>query len=72
VRQEGLGQLKKISNLIGTRTVELPACSLAHQPSTIPRAPLLPFVGIKAQLSCSEVSVGPLNFLSSTNSRNNI
>jgi hypothetical protein len=37
VRLEGLGQLKKI-HLIGTRTRDLPACSIVPQPTTLPRA----------------------------------
>jgi hypothetical protein len=38
VRLEGLGQLKKI-HLIGTPTLDLPACSIVPQPTTLPRAP---------------------------------
>jgi hypothetical protein len=38
VRLEGLGQLKEI-HLIGTRTRDLPACSIVPQPTTLPRAP---------------------------------
>jgi hypothetical protein len=38
VRLEGLGQLKKI-HLIGTRTRDLPLCSIVPQPTTLPRAP---------------------------------
>jgi hypothetical protein len=38
VRLEELGQLKK-SHLIGTRTRDLPACSIVPQPTTLPRAP---------------------------------
>jgi hypothetical protein len=37
VRLEGLGQLKKI-HLIGTRTCDLPACSIVPQPTTLPHA----------------------------------
>jgi hypothetical protein len=37
VRPEGLGKLKKI-NLSGTRTRDLPACSIVPQPTTLPRA----------------------------------
>jgi hypothetical protein len=37
VRLEGLGQLKKI-HLIGTRTHDLPACSIVPQPTTLPHA----------------------------------
>jgi hypothetical protein len=36
VRLEGLGQLKKI-HLIGTRTRDLPACSIVPQPTKLPR-----------------------------------
>jgi hypothetical protein len=38
VRLERLGQLKKI-HLIGTRTRDLPACSVVPQPTMLPRAP---------------------------------
>jgi hypothetical protein len=40
VRLEGLGKLKKI-HLIGTRSPDLPACSILSQPTTLPRAPIL-------------------------------
>jgi hypothetical protein len=36
---EGLGQLKKSSDLIGNRTRDLPACSMVPQPTTLPRTP---------------------------------
>jgi hypothetical protein len=36
---EGLGKLKIFNHLIGTRTLDLPACSIAFQPSMLPRAP---------------------------------
>jgi hypothetical protein len=36
---EGLSKLKKI-HLIGTRSRDLPACSIVPQPTTLPRAPL--------------------------------
>jgi hypothetical protein len=39
VRLEGLGQLK-ISTSSGTRTGDLPACSIVPQPTTLPRAPI--------------------------------
>jgi hypothetical protein len=39
LRLEGLGQLKKKNDFIGTRTCDLPACSIVPQPSTTPRAP---------------------------------
>jgi hypothetical protein len=38
VRLEGLGKLKKV-HLIGTRTRDLPACSIVSQPTTLPRPP---------------------------------
>jgi hypothetical protein len=38
VRLEDLGQLK-IIHVIGSRTRDLPACSIVPQPSTLPRAP---------------------------------
>jgi hypothetical protein len=38
VRLEGLGKLKK-STSSGTRTDDLPACSIVPQPTTLPRAP---------------------------------
>jgi hypothetical protein len=37
VRLEGLRQLKKIIHLIGTRTRDLPVCSIVPQPTTLPR-----------------------------------
>jgi hypothetical protein len=38
VRLEGLGKLKKITSS-GTRTGDLPACSIVPQPTTLPHAP---------------------------------
>jgi hypothetical protein len=38
VRLKGLGKLKKI-HLIGTRTRDLPVCSIVPQPTTLPRGP---------------------------------
>jgi hypothetical protein len=38
VRLEGLGQLKKCSDFIGTRSRDLPAFSIVPQPTTLPRA----------------------------------
>jgi hypothetical protein len=38
VRLEGLGKLKKYISS-GTRTGDLPACSIVPQPTTLPRAP---------------------------------
>jgi hypothetical protein len=35
---EGLGKLKKI-RLIGTRSRDVPACSIVSQPTALPRAP---------------------------------
>jgi hypothetical protein len=32
--------IEKSNDLIGTRTRDLPACSIEHQPTTLPRAPL--------------------------------
>jgi hypothetical protein len=40
VRLEGLGKLKKCTSS-GTRTGDLPACSIVPQPTTLPRAPFL-------------------------------
>jgi hypothetical protein len=39
VRPEGLGKLKKFSDLAGTGTCDLPACSTVPQATTLPRAP---------------------------------
>jgi hypothetical protein len=39
VRLEGLGKFNKRNDLIETRTLDFPACSLAPQPCTLPRAP---------------------------------
>jgi hypothetical protein len=41
VRLEGLGKLKKSTELIVTRTRDLPACSIVPQPTTLPRASCL-------------------------------
>jgi hypothetical protein len=38
MRLEGLGKLKKKIHLIGTRTRDLPVCSIVPQPTTLPRA----------------------------------
>jgi hypothetical protein len=40
IRLVGLGKLKK-SNSFGTRTGDLPACSIVPQPTTLPRAPVV-------------------------------
>jgi hypothetical protein len=37
VQLEGLGKLKNI-DLIGTRSHDLPACSIVPQPTTVPHA----------------------------------
>jgi hypothetical protein len=39
VRLEGLGQLKKSNDLIGTRNCDLPACRIVPQLTTVPRGP---------------------------------
>jgi hypothetical protein len=39
VRLERLGKWEKCNDLIGTRTRDLPACSLVSQPTTLPRDP---------------------------------
>jgi hypothetical protein len=36
-RLEGLGKLKELNDLMGTRTRDLPICSIAHQPTTLQR-----------------------------------
>jgi hypothetical protein len=41
VQLEGLGKLKKSSDLIGAPTCNLPACSIVPQPTMLQRAPLL-------------------------------
>jgi hypothetical protein len=33
--------LKRSDDLIGNRTHDLPACSIAPQPTTLPRAPII-------------------------------
>jgi hypothetical protein len=38
MRLEGLGKLKKLTSS-GTRTGDLPACSIVPQPITLPRTP---------------------------------
>jgi hypothetical protein len=39
MRLEELGKLKKLNNLIGTRTSDLPAFGIAPQPTTLSCAP---------------------------------
>jgi hypothetical protein len=39
MRLEGLGELKKFSDLIGIRSRNLPDCSIVPQPTTLPRGP---------------------------------
>jgi hypothetical protein len=39
VRLEMLGKLKKFNHLIGSRTRDLPACSILPQPTTLPPSP---------------------------------
>jgi hypothetical protein len=57
LRLEGLGKLKKKSNvLIGNRTRDLPAYSIVHQPTTLPRDPII-------IISCSSSSIDPINFV---------
>jgi hypothetical protein len=41
VRLEELGQLKKKIHLIGTRTRDLPSCSIVPQPTTLSHGPIL-------------------------------
>jgi hypothetical protein len=52
VRLEGLGNLKKIIYLIGSRTSDLPACSIVPQP-LLYRVPLLH----KMCLNCTGLSM---------------
>jgi hypothetical protein len=40
MRLEGLSKLKKFSDLIGTRTNGLPACTLVSYPTTLQRVPI--------------------------------
>jgi hypothetical protein len=46
---EGLGQLKKFSDLIGNRTRDFPACSIVPQPNTLPHAEVLSVVTFKSE-----------------------
>jgi hypothetical protein len=55
MRMEGLGKLKKFSDLIESRTLDLPACRIAPQPSTLPRAPKFSFEAFENGVErCSE------------------
>jgi hypothetical protein len=49
VRLEWLDKLKKVSGLIGTRTRDLPACSIVPQPNTLRRPPWSVTLGSKAR-----------------------
>jgi hypothetical protein len=44
VQLEGLGKLTKFNDLIGTPVRHLPACSIAPQLSTLPRAPIITII----------------------------
>jgi hypothetical protein len=37
---------EKSNDLLGNRTRDLPACSIVHQPTTLPRAPVVTECGI--------------------------
>jgi hypothetical protein len=50
VRLEGLGQLKK-SNEIGNGTLDLLACSIVPQPTTLPRASVFLMILREKQMS---------------------
>jgi hypothetical protein len=43
VRLEGLGKLNSNNDIVDTRTRDLPACSIAPEPSMLPRASVLEF-----------------------------
>jgi hypothetical protein len=63
VRLEGLGKLKTKSTSFGTRTGDLPACSIVPQPTTLPRAPLplkhFNFYTVKGKVdSCLGTTIG--------------
>jgi hypothetical protein len=48
VRLEGLGQLKKSNDIIRNRIRDLLACSIAPQPTKLPRTPVsLPVLNFK-------------------------
>jgi hypothetical protein len=53
MRLGGLGKLRRI-HLIGTRTRDLPACSIVPQPTTLPCAPNNKYV-------CSECVIGKIS-----------
>jgi hypothetical protein len=53
MRLEGLSKLKE-STSPGTRTDDLPACSIAPQPTTLPRAVLKNKMFLNLKLSISE------------------
>jgi hypothetical protein len=51
VRLEGLGKMKKFSDLIGTEILDVQACSIVPQPTILPRVPLLRYIlGTKMNL----------------------
>jgi hypothetical protein len=49
LRLQALGQLKKCNDLIGTRTQDLPVCSVLLQPTTLPRSPICPAFALYAK-----------------------
>jgi hypothetical protein len=48
VRLEGLGQLQNV-HLIGTRSRDLPACSIVPQQTTLPRAPSIMLIAVNSE-----------------------
>jgi hypothetical protein len=56
-----IGSIEKFYNLIGNRIADLPACSIVHQPSTLPGAPKsYPYVCLSP---CSIVSCNADTFV---------
>jgi hypothetical protein len=51
VRLEGLGQLKKYNDFMGSRTRDLPVCSIVPQSTTLPRAPNLTTICTKLYIN---------------------
>jgi hypothetical protein len=59
VHLEGLCEWKKI-HLIGTRTRDLPVCSIVPQPTTLPRAPHMLLIFKDLSHACSKPSANKL------------
>jgi hypothetical protein len=69
VRLEGLGILKKSSNLIGNSNRDLSACSIVPQPTTLPRAPIIIDMNVKFDTDVNSKYICLLTFINTETTR---